>query len=104
VQHLSNQFWDRWKKEYLPLLQPRKKWHQGKQNLKVGDIVHMRDVALHRNQWPMGIVTKCYPSSDSLVRKVDIKLGSTRKIMTRPVQEIVLVLPKSDPPADEPIV
>ena len=94
VQHLSNTFWTRWKKEYLPILQPRNKWQQGKQNIKVGDIVHMQDTALHRNEWPMGIVTKCYPGSDSFVRKVDVKLGLTQKIMSRPIHEIILVLPR----------
>ena len=99
VQHLSNQFWDRWKKEYLPILQPRKKWHQSKQNIKVGDVVLMYDKALHRNEWTLGIVTKCHSSSDSLIRKVDLKLGRTEKVLTRPVHEIVLVLPSS--PTDQ---
>ena len=98
VQHLSNTFWTRWKKEYLPILQPRNKWQQGKQNIKVGDIVHMQDTALHRNEWPMGIVTKCYPGSDSFVRKVDVKLGLTQKIMSRPIHEIILVLPQPELP------
>ncbi|XP_061908561.1 uncharacterized protein LOC133653372 isoform X2 [Entelurus aequoreus] len=35
VQHLSNTFWDRWKKEFLPTLQPRRKWHSSQLNVSV---------------------------------------------------------------------
>ena len=100
VQHLSNLFWSRWRKEYLPLLQHRRKWQKGKKNIKVGDIVLMKDNSLHRNSWPLGIVTQCHPSADSLVRKVDIRLGSSQKIMSRPVHEIVFIL-STEPLVDD---
>lgn len=39
AQYYANQFWNRWIKEYIPLLQPRSKWLRPKENLKAGDIV-----------------------------------------------------------------
>ena len=35
----ADQFWSRWVKEYLPLLQHREKWLVPKRNLRVGDLV-----------------------------------------------------------------
>ncbi|KAK3096683.1 hypothetical protein FSP39_002345 [Pinctada imbricata] len=92
VQHLANQFWSRWKREYLPTLQFREKWQQDCTNLKEGDIVVLRDNSEHRNDWPIGIIVKAYESADNRVRKVDVRLGRDRKIYTRPVKEVILLL------------
>ena len=43
VQYLCNLFWSRWKLEYLPTLQERAKWNKVKRNLKVDDVVLVRD-------------------------------------------------------------
>ncbi|XP_067939480.1 uncharacterized protein [Watersipora subatra] len=43
VQHLVNLSWSRWKSEYLQALQNRSKWQGTKRNLKVGDIVLLKD-------------------------------------------------------------
>ena len=52
IQHIANQFWSRWSKEYLQNLQARQKWTQQRRNLTVGDIVLMRDNNTRRNKWP----------------------------------------------------
>ena len=39
VQHLANEFWSRWRKEFLLSLQQRQKWLEPHRNLCVGDIV-----------------------------------------------------------------
>ena len=43
VQHLINEFWIRWQKEYLSTLQHRQKWNKSKRNFKVGDVVLMNN-------------------------------------------------------------
>ena len=42
VQYLADQFWLRWRREYLQSLQPRKKWNQPKRDPVEGDIVMMK--------------------------------------------------------------
>ena len=54
VQYLANEFWSRWRKEYLQNLQVRSKWQGLKRNARVGDIVLIRDENLPRNQWHLG--------------------------------------------------
>ncbi|CAG2255991.1 unnamed protein product [Mytilus edulis] len=96
IQHLANQFWHRWKSEFLPslpCLQSRKKWQQDRKNVQEGDIVLMCDKSLHRNEWPVGIIIKTHTSDDNRVRKVDIRLGKDRKTFTRPVNELIVLLP-----------
>ena len=43
VQHLVNEFWYRWQKEYLQNLQTRQKLVQPKRNLKVNDVLIVKD-------------------------------------------------------------
>ena len=61
VQYLSDLFWKRWIKEYLPALQERQKWLKEKKNLEVGDVVLVKDENTSRNSWPLGRVIKVMP-------------------------------------------
>lgn len=94
VQALANKFWYQWRNEYLHTLQPRHKWRTARRNLQVGDIVLLKSQA-HRNEWPMGLVTSTFPSSDGQVRKIGIRTMSQDKVKTflRPISDVVLLLP-----------
>ena len=98
VQYLANMFWTRWRKEYLPTLQPRRKWQNETRNLEEGDLVLLHCKESPRNFWPLAWITKAYASADSKVRKVDLvtaKDGS-RKSYTRPVTEVILLRREKD--------
>ena len=90
VQYLCNLFWSRWKREYLPTLQERAKWNKVKRNLKVDDVVLVRDENAPRNVWPMGVVTKVEPDSKGLVRSVVLRTHTTE--LHRPVNKLILML------------
>ncbi|XP_013416153.1 uncharacterized protein LOC106177802 [Lingula anatina] len=92
VQALADQFWARWRKEYLVTLQPRKKWNRPSPNLKLGDVVLIKDNSTKRNQWPMGIVINTFPSQDGLVRRVEVKTGHGSRKYLRPVTDIVVIV------------
>ena len=68
VQYLTDQFWVRWRREYLQSLQPKKKWNQPQRDLIEGDIVLMKE-GEYRNDWPMGRVTDAIKSQDGRVRR-----------------------------------
>ena len=95
VQYFANEFWSRWRKEYLASLQTRGKWTKTTRNLRVGDIVIMKDDA-PRQQWPMAKVVKTYPDpTDGLVRIVDLQAPSSKSILKRPIQKLVLLVESS---------
>ena len=101
VQYLAEQFWSRWRKEYLINLNSRQKWLVPKKNLKIGDIVMVRDEA-PRNEWPLGKIMEISSDEQGLVRSVTIKLGARNlqkegnkdklSIIERPIQKVVLLL------------
>ena len=56
VQFLKNEFWSRWREEFLQNLQTRQNWTHPKRNLKINDIVISKEDSGCRNQWPLARV------------------------------------------------
>ncbi|KAM4807993.1 LOW QUALITY PROTEIN: uncharacterized protein WCC33_002086 [Rhinophrynus dorsalis] len=95
VQHLANCFWNRWKMEYLSTLQGRRKWQRLNPNIKIGDLVLLKDQQAERINWPMGLIIKSVPSDDGKIRKVEVKVArqGTVKTFIKPITELILLLP-----------
>ncbi|XP_076045077.1 uncharacterized protein LOC143027605 [Oratosquilla oratoria] len=93
VHHLAEEFWKRWKKEYLSSLQPRRKWVNSSPNVKVDDVVLVKNQECPQGQWPLGIVNKVFPGKDDLVRKVQVRVVVNNKAheYVRPISELVLL-------------
>ena len=72
VQYLANVFWARWRREFLPLLQVRRKWMQDQANLHMGDLVFLKDKEITKNNWLIALVTKVFPSKDGNIRKIEV--------------------------------
>ena len=102
VQFLANQFWHRWKVEYLASLQARQKWTAKDRNFCVGDIVLVKDSEIfkHRNGWPMARVEEVFPSSDGMIRKVRLRVAKKQEDKTRsllrPISKLVLLVGVED--------
>ena len=75
VQFLANQFWNRFKKEYLRAQQQRQKWNKTHRNVKIGDIVVLYDDGLFLVPWRVGKVIETVVDEDKLVRKVKVLVG-----------------------------
>ena len=73
---LREHFWTRWSREYLSTLQTRGKWTKRTPNVSPGTVVLLIEDNLPPLTWKIGVVTKTYPGSDSLVRVVDVKTSS----------------------------
>ncbi|XP_021372003.1 uncharacterized protein LOC110462388 [Mizuhopecten yessoensis] len=94
AQVLAEEFWCRWRTEYLQTLQTRKKWTKDCRDVKSGDVVLMKDQNCSRNEWPMGIVERTFPSEDGRVRKVELTVVKDDKRVSyvRPVSQLVTIL------------
>lgn len=108
VQFLTEQFWSRWRKEYLLQLTQRQRWTGSKRNLQIGDVVIMKEEMSHRNHWKLARVSDCFPSKDGLVRRVKIQVANSSlddqgrpkqrtSILERPVQQLVLLIEAQAP-------
>ncbi|CAG7828712.1 unnamed protein product, partial [Allacma fusca] len=93
-QRLSDIFWQRWVKEYLPTLHKRQKWNIDSPPVNVGDVIIIADAQFPRNTWPKGIVVKVYPGRDGRIRVVDVQTNTGT--YRRPCTKIIVldVLPK----------
>ena len=107
VQHLANEFWSRWRKEYLLSLQQRQKWTMSRKDVGVDDIVIIKDDNAPRSRWQLARVCAVNRSSDGRVRTVKLALADACldkkgmrvkevKFLERPVQKLVLLMSKDD--------
>ena len=97
VQHIVNEFWCCWMKEFLQSLQERKKWRNTKRNLKVGDIVILQEANTIRDDWHMCRVMETYCDEKEFVWSVKLEIWSVdqagrKNIVNRPVSKVVLLL------------
>lgn len=88
-QELLKHFEQRWINEYLTTLQERKKWRREKENVKVGQLVLLKDENQPPSHWKMARIREVHPGKDNLVRNVVVE--TTTSILRRPVQKICLL-------------
>lgn len=88
TQYISDIFWKRWIREYLPLLQERQKWNQEKRSFVPGDLVMVADSTAPRGSWMLGRVLETFPDKNGLVRVV--RLQTKTNITERPITKICL--------------
>lgn len=91
IQYLANEFWYRWRREYLSCLQSRNKWQNCKRNLAIGDIVLVSDENLHRCHWKLGCVSETTVDDDGLVRKVKLHVPNSSGSLERPIHKLILL-------------
>jgi len=97
VQHLANEFWSRWRKEYLTSLQPRSKNCTKRRNFQVGDIVLLKEADVFRNSWPLARIADIHCDDSQNVHSVRLLMATSdfskeRTFRERPIDKIVLLL------------
>ena len=96
IQYLADQFWIRWKRDYVSTLQSRRKWQKTGRNVRNGDVMLVRDSG-PRNTWEMGIILDASQSGDRRVRSVLLKLKPLNdgkpRIFRRAIHDLVLLVP-----------
>ena len=90
VQALADQFWRRWRADFLPTLQQRRRWTRAEPNVRVGDVALIMDDDAPRSQWPLGRVVETHESADGLVRKVTLRVRGN--VYDRPIHRLVRLI------------
>ena len=112
-QAIIHHFWERLSHEYLHQLQKLSKWKLPTDNLRVNDIVFIRENSAFTCHWPIAMVDQVYPGRDNLVRVVRLKVPSTSRtdstklqlinaktsftFLKRPVTKVALLHREEDP-------
>ena len=74
-QYLLIVYWGQWRAENLQSLQSRNWWNYPTRNIKVGDIVIIKDENTISNHWSLAIVEEAFTSKDGRVRKVKLRVA-----------------------------
>ena len=92
VQHISDEFWNRWQKEFLVtfLAAVTKMVNKQKKLSNRG----------HRNHWPMAQIIETYPDINGNVQNVKIRIRTRsnvdNRILEQPISKLVLLLEIDD--------
>lgn len=73
LHNIEQNFWDRWSSDYLTELQQRNKWFRPNGNMKLGDLVYVRNENVPPCEWARGRIINVYPGKDQLVRNVRVR-------------------------------
>lgn len=88
VQQLVQVFWKRWRTEYLQSLQVRHKWTQPEKNLKVGDLILIREDNEKPLAWSRGRILLLHTGTD------DVRVAMMKTVtgeMERPIHKLWLL-------------
>jgi len=82
AQTLTDHFWRRWLREYVPALTERRKWRTRSQHdVQIGDLVLVVEDHLPRGRWNLGRIIKTFPGDDGLIWTVEVrtKQGTSKR-------------------------
>jgi len=86
-----NSFWKRWRRDYMMMLSPLKKWRKSdEQSLGVGDVVLIMESEAPRNTWKMARVLETYMNTQGQVTSAKLKTPRGRPIH-RSVRQLALL-------------
>ena len=73
TQRQADLFWQRWRSEYLSMLQRRHKWLVPRANIKPNTLVLLCDEAGPRGHWLKAVVTSVIYDRDEVCRRVIVR-------------------------------
>ncbi|XP_073831625.1 uncharacterized protein [Musca autumnalis] len=89
VQAFANRFWERWLKEYAPIITRRSKWFERQKPVDIGDVVLIVDEHQPRNCWLRGVVIDRIVAKDGQVGRATVQ--TKNGIVHRPVSKIAVL-------------
>jgi hypothetical protein len=93
AQQMSQQVWRHWSQDYLHQLQQRTKWKTMQPNVKIGELVLVKEDNLPPLVWRKAVISDTHAGKDGLIRVVTLKTSTGT--VKRPITKICL-LPKAD--------
>lgn len=89
LRKMTEDFWERFRTEYIATLQPRTKWQKIGDNLRIGDLVLVKNDNTPPAHWELARVVATHPDRSGIVRNVSLQRGET--IYQRPIHKLVVL-------------
>lgn len=83
IQRFQQDFWKRWKTEYLHTLTQRAKWTKHSKPLREGSIVILKNDNFSPMSWPLARVLALHPGVDGVIRCATVR--TQQSILVRPL-------------------
>ena len=100
TQHIVNEYWARWHKEFIQTLQERKPYRSKRRNFQKGDIVLLK-ADYNRNNWPFARIIETFPDKHGIMRTIKLRLGDAvgaeQRELVQPITKIVLLVEGDSP-------
>ena len=80
VIQITQSFLKKWSNEYLQALQRRTKRKNINENIKINDIVIIKNENVPPSQWPLAKVIKTHPGADGNVRVASLKTANQESV------------------------
>ncbi|XP_070169361.1 uncharacterized protein [Polyergus mexicanus] len=86
VRAILEQIWRSWSSDYLHTLQQRRKWRENKPELKINELVLLKNNLAPPSKWELARILDVHPGSDGHVRVVTLRTAKTT--LKRPITQI----------------
>nr|CAI5839091.1 unnamed protein product [Callosobruchus analis] len=86
IDRMVQDFWKRWRLEYLSGLQVRTKWYKSAPKLEKGMVVLLKEENSPPLHWPLGVIQEVFPGKDGCIRNVAVK--TSKGIFSRPAVKV----------------
>ncbi|XP_050528007.1 uncharacterized protein LOC126898101 [Daktulosphaira vitifoliae] len=87
MQKTMQDFWCRWRMEYLSSLQVKNKWLKDKKPIPIGSLAILKEDNAPSLKWPMVRIEAVHPKRDKIVRVVTVRLANGNQLK-RPAVKI----------------
>ncbi|XP_070170748.1 uncharacterized protein [Polyergus mexicanus] len=94
VRTILEQIWRSWSSDYLHTLQQRRKWQENKPELKINELVLLKNNLAPPSKWELARILDVHPGSDGHVRVVTLRTAKTT--LKRPITQICQLPISSD--------
>ena len=97
IEAVIDQYWEIFKKIYIPTLHRTEKWTSGSPGVVKGDIVAVLYPETPRGRWPLGRVVEVFPGKDGFVRSVEVEthVGGKRTRLRRSASGLMVIPPET---------
>ena len=90
IESVVQQFWERWRREYVITLREWKHKYKQKNKLipETDDVVLVYEEKVPRQNWTLGRVINVIKGRDGEIRGAKVVIGKTRAIVERPINKL----------------